>query len=218
MAAEATTISAGLNVASSAGNIIATPFNIMNQVNAAKIEASNMAASAAALSAERENVLRKFDRETRELAANQTVAYIMSGLESTGTVTSTQQTTAAERAADKWAIWRNYQTNIDNARRAEKAAQKSGRNAFIGGVAQMAGTAAAVAVFSDERLKENLICVGKSRNGLNIYLGRYTKESGLDDGNTHLFLIAQEVQKIRPQAIKKHENGFLMVDYAMALL
>jgi hypothetical protein len=83
----------------------------------------------------------------------------------------------------------------------------------------MAGTAISLAaVFSDERLKEDLILVGKANNGLNIYLGRYTKESGLDDGKVHLFLIAQEVQQIKPEAVKKHENGYLMVDYASALL
>lgn len=89
---------------------------------------------------------------------------------------------------------------------------------MIGGVAQMAGTVGALAVFSDERLKEDLILVGKANNGLNIYLGKYTKESGLNDGKVHLFLIAQEVQQIKPEAVIKNENGYLMVDYAKALL
>lgn len=212
---------AGLNVASSAMNIAAIPFNTIDSMNAAKTSAKNAAASAAALTAERTNVLRVYDRESRQLAANQTIAYIMSGLEGTsGTVTTTQETTAAERATDRQSIWMNYETQINNAKRAEKAAKKARRNALISGAAQLGGAAAGIglAMFSDERLKCGLIAVGRARNGLTIYLGRYTKESGLDDGNLHLFLIAQEVQKIRPNAVKVADNGFLMVDYAAALL
>lgn len=209
---------AGLNLASTALNLATIPLNTMDAINTAKTSAKNAAASASALTAERANVLKVFDRESRQLAANQTVAYIMSGLESTGTVTNTQQTTAAEREADRWSIWSNYETQISNAKRAEKAAKKSGTNALVGGIAQAAGAAVGLAMFSDERLKRGLIAVGRARNGLTIYLGRYTPESGLDDGHLHLFLIAQEVQKIRPNAVKVADNGFLMVDYAAALL
>ena len=210
---------AGLNVASAAMNIASIPFNTIDSINAAKTSAKNAAASAASLIAERENVLRVYDRESRQLAANQTVAYIMSGLEaSSGTVTTTQQISATERAADRNAIWMNYETNINNAKRAEKAAKKAGKNALIGGIAQAGGAVGALALFSDERLKCGLIAIGRARNGLKIYLGRYTPESGLDDGKLHLFLIAQEVQKIRPNAVKVADNGFLMVDYAAALL
>ena len=210
----------GLNVASAAMNIAAIPFNTIDAMNAAETSAKNAAATAASLIAERDNVLRIYDRESRQLAANQTVAYIMSGLESTGTVTATQEATTAERGADRLAIRSNYNTQIENARRAEKAAKKAKKNALIAGVAQAGGAAAGIglAVFSDERLKEGLIAVGRARNGLTIYLGRYTTDSGLDDGKLHLFLIAQEVQKIRPNAVKVADNGFLMVDYAAALL
>lgn len=208
-----------LNIATAAMNIASIPFNTIDSMNAAKTSAKNAAASAAALTAERENTLRVYDRESRQLAANQTVAYIMSGLEaSSGTVQNTQQITETERAADRRAIWMNYETQINNAKRAEKAAKKAGTNALIGGIAQGGAAIGALALFSDERLKCGLIAIGKSRNGLKIYLGRYTPESGLDDGQLHLFLIAQEVQKIRPNAVKVVDNGYLMVDYAAALL
>lgn len=213
-------VSAGLNVASSVGNIIATPFAIGNAVSAANTEARNAAATAEALEIERRRTLGIFDKETRNLAAEQTLAYIMSGVELTsGTPMSTMEASRIEREIDRSAIELNYQTQIANARSAEGAAKKAGKNAMFGGMAQMAGTAISLAaVFSDERLKEDLILVGKANNGLNIYLGKYTKESGLDDGNVHLFLIAQEVQQIKPEAVKKHESGYLMVDYASALL
>lgn len=213
------TMVAKLNVASSIGNIIATPFAIGNAMSAAKTEARNAAATAEALEIERKRALGIFDRETRSLAAEQTISYIMSGVElSSGTPRATMESTLAEREADRIALNQNYQTQIDNARRAEEAAKKARRRSLISGAAQMAGTIGALAVFSDERLKENLILVGKANNGLNIYLGKYTKESGLDDGKVHLFLIAQEVQKIKPEAVIKNENGYLMVDYAKALL
>lgn len=213
-------ISAGINVASSVGNIIATPFAIGNAMSAAKTEARNAAATADALEIERKRTLGIFDRETRNLAAEQTLAYIMSGVELTsGTPMSTMEASRREREADRSVINQNYETQIANARAAEAAAKKAGKNSLIGGAAQMAGTAITLAaVFSDERLKEDLILVGKANNGLNIYLGKYTKESGLDDGKVHLFLIAQEVQQIKPEAVKKHESGYLMVDYASALL
>lgn len=213
------TTATALNVASSIGNIIATPFNTANAMGAAKTEAENAAATADALIIERARTLRLFDRETRALAAEQTAGYIMSGVQlSGGTAAATMAGTRKEREEDRSVINANYGMRIANAYRAEKAAKKSGKNALIGGIAQVAGTVGALAIFSDERLKENLICVGRAKNGLKIYLGRYTKESGLDDGKLHLFLIAQEVAKVRPQAVKKHESGFLMVDYAAALL
>lgn len=212
-------VSAGINVASSVGNIIATPFAIGNAMSAAKTEARNAAATAEALEIERKRALGIFDRETRNLAAEQTISYIMSGVElSSGTPQATMESTLAEREADRIALNQNYQTQIDNARRAEEAAKKSRKRSLISGIAQMAGTIGSLAVFSDERLKEDLILVGKANNGLNIYLGKYTKESGLDDGKVHLFLIAQEVQKIKPETVIKNENGYLMVDYAKALL
>lgn len=216
--------SAILGASSTIANFAAKPFNIANTMAEYKTQAKNYAASAAALTAERANTLRVYDRESRQLAANQTVSYIMSGLEaSSGTVQNTQQITETERAADRQAIWMNYETQINNAKRAEKAAKKSRRNALWGGITEMAvqgGATAGMALlmFSDERLKRNLIAVGRARNGLTIYLGRYTPESGLDDGQLHLFLIAQEVQKIRPNAVKVANNGYLMVDYAAALL
>lgn len=221
------TTNTALGVMAAAGGITSSIFNGINQYKQYKTEAKNFAASAKALTQERENVMRVYDKESRQLAANQTLSFIMSGLEagssdSTGenTVENVQRITAQERATDRQNIYQNYQTEIDNAKRQERAAKKAAKNSIWGGVAQTLTTAGTVAMmmFSDERLKERLIPVGKSKNGLTIYLGRYTKESGLDDGKLHLFLIAQEVQRIRPNAVKIADNGYFQVDYAAALL
>lgn len=221
------TAQAGVGVLSAGLNFASLGFQTVNQMNAYKTEARNAAASSKALKQERENVMRVYDRESRQLAANQTLSFIMSGLEagssdSSGenTVENVQRITSYERAADRQAIYQNYQTEIDNAKRQENAAKKAAKNSMWSGIAQGAAMAGmtALMLFSDERLKERLIPVGKSKNGLTIYLGRYTKESGLDDGKLHLFLIAQEVQRIRPNAVKIADNGYFQVDYAAALL
>lgn len=215
-------LSAGLNVASQASSIITAPFTLDNNYNAAKVEASNYAKTAAALVSEKKYVLDKFNAETRKLAGQQTLGYIMSGLEigSGGTPDRVMSETVAARKTDYERIATNYNTQIQNAYRAEDAARKQGKSALMGGIAQTATTigVGALLMFSDERLKENLIPVGKANNGLTIYIGNYTKESGLDDGKPHLFLIAQEVQKVRPEAVVKTESGYLAVDYVKALL
>lgn len=98
------------------------------------------------------------------------------------------------------------------------AANKTAKSNMWGSIAGAVGTGLAIAALaSDRRLKTDLRLVGKSNNGLNIYLGRYTKESGLDDGKEHLFLIAQEVRDVVPEAVIEGEDGYLRVDYAKAL-
>lgn len=215
------TVSAGLNVASSVGNIISAPFQAANAWNQASTNADNYREQAKSLGIERSRFLRQFDLGSRQLAGQQTISYIMSGLEvgSGGTPQAVMQATAKQREMDRNATDYNYGMQIANLHRAADAEEKKGRNAIWGSVAQTVGTAAgALAIFSDKRLKENLIPVAKATNGLTIYIGNYTKESGLDDGKQHLFLIAQEVQEICPDAVIKTESGYLAVDYAKALL
>ena len=96
------------------------------------------------------------------------------------------------------------------------AAKSAGKSSMWGSIAGGVATGLAIAA-SDKRLKTDLRLVGKSNNGLNIYLGRYKKESGLDDGKEHLFLIAQEVKEKYPEAVIEGEDGYLRVNYAKAL-
>lgn len=69
--------------------------------------------------------------------------------------------------------------------------------------------------FSDKRLKENLKKVGALANGLNVYIGNYKKETGLDT-RPQLFLLAQEVKKKHPEAVKE-KFGALAVNYKEAV-
>lgn len=69
--------------------------------------------------------------------------------------------------------------------------------------------------FSDKRLKENLKKVGSLANGLNVYVGNYKEETGLDT-RPQLFLLAQEVKEKHPEAVGKR-FGALTVDYSKAV-
>lgn len=82
--------------------------------------------------------------------------------------------------------------------------------------------AAAIMAMSDKRVKENLKPVGKLDNGLTVYIGNYI-ESIDPYKMPQLFLIAQEVQEIHPEAVKEFkvegfEDPVLAVDYATAVL
>ena len=78
------------------------------------------------------------------------------------------------------------------------------------------GPAAAVApAVSDERLKTNIKKVGELASGLGVYTWAWTKEAvKLFDPKYHIGVIAQEVQKVLPEAVVMDETGYLKVDYA----
>ena len=62
---------------------------------------------------------------------------------------------------------------------------------------------------SDARLKTDVKRVGTSAGGLGLYQWRY-----LGQAETWQGVMAQEVLKTVPEAVKADDNGFLTVDYA----
>jgi hypothetical protein len=74
---------------------------------------------------------------------------------------------------------------------------------LLGGLGQMGQMAF---MFSDRRLKSNIRRVGTHAIGVGIY--DFTMMGVEQRG-----VIAQEVQSVRPDLVKRHENGFLMVNY-----
>lgn len=76
----------------------------------------------------------------------------------------------------------------------------------IGSVAGGVGTA--LALFSDRRLKENIVLVGTDK-GFNIYEFKYIGKEGRYRG-----VMAQEVQEVNPEAVVEKE-GHLAVHYDM---
>lgn len=66
------------------------------------------------------------------------------------------------------------------------------------------------ALFSDRRLKRDIVKLGVRPDGLGVYLFRY-----LWSPIRHVGVMAQEVLKVKPQAVIEHPSGFLMVDYGV---
>lgn len=73
------------------------------------------------------------------------------------------------------------------------------------------GLQAAPLMLSDARLKEDIKRVGETDEGLGVYQYRY--KAG---GPTHIGLMAQEVIRTKPEAVK-NVGGYLAVDYEKAL-
>jgi len=89
-------------------------------------------------------------------------------------------------------------------------AQEQQNQGLMGGLLGMGGKIGAAALpfmFSDERLKENIEKVGKL-DGHSLYRYNY---KGHD--KEHIGVMAQEVEKKRPDAVKKTSGGVRMVDY-----
>lgn len=66
---------------------------------------------------------------------------------------------------------------------------------------------------SDRRLKKDVERVGKTPDGLNVYNFRYKGQ----DGPKLSGFMAQDVQKKKPEAVKKMLSGYLAVDYRKAM-
>lgn len=76
---------------------------------------------------------------------------------------------------------------------------------------QIVGSApAAYTAFSDQHLKQNIKHIGQE-NGYNVY--EFAYKSKPDE--KYIGVMAQEVQKVKPEAVKAAPNGYLMVNYDM---
>lgn len=66
----------------------------------------------------------------------------------------------------------------------------------------------AAMAFSDERLKDDYGVVGETHDGLPIHVYKY--KSG---GPPMMGVMAQDVEKVKPEAVAMHPSGYRMVDY-----
>lgn len=91
------------------------------------------------------------------------------------------------------------------------AAKTSGIGGILGGVMKGVGAIAPfLPMLSDATLKENIVYVGPGTlPGVNRYTFRY-----LGGEHTFVGVLAQEVEKVRPDAVHISRDGFRMVDYA----
>lgn len=102
------------------------------------------------------------------------------------------------------------QSNQVNSFNVQNNAQK---NSSLGNLASILGTTAGAAamMMSDKNVKENIVPIGKLY-GYNWYEFTYKENLGLPKGK-QIGVIAQEVEKINPEAVKTI-NGIKHVDYS----
>jgi len=103
-------------------------------------------------------------------------------------------------------------TNQVNATNAANA----GAGNFMGGLMNLASTGAQLYTGSDQSIKENIIKIGSLDNGINIYKFEYRSEYKDTWGHgTHIGVMAQEVEKVIPEAVAIHKDGYKLVDYSL---
>ena len=92
------------------------------------------------------------------------------------------------------------------------AAQSRTGAANTGAFADIAG-AALPFLLSDERVKKDVTKIGETPDGINIVAFRYLWDR--DDMEAHIGVIAQDVAKIRPDAVVTGDDGFMYVNYGL---
>jgi hypothetical protein len=84
--------------------------------------------------------------------------------------------------------------------------QQSGANATTSGLFNLA--AAALPMFSDRKLKSNIKRIGTHKLGIGLY--EYDIFGGRQQG-----VMADEVEKVMPEAVLMHPSGYKMVNYGL---
>lgn len=100
-------------------------------------------------------------------------------------------------------IYNTYAGQVALANAAQQA-----QNSAIGGLFGLAGSLGSAAILSDRRLKKEIKKIGMLK-GFNLYKFKY-----LWDETVYTGLIAQEVEKTRPDAIV-NVNGFKAINYGV---
>lgn len=103
------------------------------------------------------------------------------------------------------AVNSSYQAQLDAAN-AKNASSNSTMESLFGLGSSLIG------VFSDIRLKENIVKVGKTDGGHNVYLFNYKSDP---DKRVNMGVMAQEVMETQPDAVIIDESGFYKVNYGV---
>lgn len=135
---------------------------------------------------ERANAVPDWLRARQEMFAGLPLD-LFSGEEMTGTTESTETSTAKGKGGS---------SGLDK----------------IGQAAQIAALFAG----SDRTIKQDIHRIGERPDGLGVYLFRYATDLArkLWGDGWHIGVMAQEVLKVKPEAVARHPAGFLMVNYA----
>lgn len=95
--------------------------------------------------------------------------------------------------------YQNYMMQAAQAKAAAKAAKTSGIFGLLGGIAGM---------FSDDRLKDNVVFIGRRGDGLGIYRFNYKGSTDTYEG-----VMAREVSTLYPDSVTITKDGYAKVDY-----
>lgn len=98
-----------------------------------------------------------------------------------------------------------------NAQMGQYNSEVGQNNALTSGLFSLAGSGlgAGIMKYSDIRLKTNINRIGTHPSGIGLYEWDYVW------GEHSTGVMAHEVEKVMPQAVHVHPNGYKMVDYSM---
>jgi hypothetical protein len=103
-----------------------------------------------------------------------------------------------------------------NAQLAASNAKNAASSGFTGGLMNLGGTlgSAYLMAGSDIRIKENIKSIGYLSNGLPVYEYEYKPEfKDLWGHGKQTGVMAQDVEKVMPEAVIEHPDGYKMVNY-----
>jgi hypothetical protein len=102
-----------------------------------------------------------------------------------------------------------------NAQLGASNAANAANSSFTSGLMQLGGTLGGAAIMaSDLRTKENIKHIGFMANGLSVYEYEYKPEFKDRWGHgKQTGVMAQEVEKVMPEAVVEHPDGYKMVNY-----
>lgn len=111
-----------------------------------------------------------------------------------------------------YGVDKDYEVRMEQIRKEYKAAK-------INAVGSVIGAVVGAIPWSDEKLKTNIKKIRKLKNGVTLYKWDWTetaKKLGIEHNPTR-GVLAQEVIKTHPHAVKLNSNGYLSVDYGRVL-
>lgn len=91
-------------------------------------------------------------------------------------------------------------------------AQVGAQNSQTSGLFGLGGSLLGAIPWSDRRLKKNIVPLGKTSGGIPIYEFQYTWEYGEEK---HIGCMADEVEKVIPEAVITHKSGYKKVNYGL---
>ena len=100
-------------------------------------------------------------------------------------------------------------------------AQQEAESASSAGMGELLGTGMGIAAklyMSDIHVKQNITQVGYLDNGFPLYAFEYKPQFQHECGHgLHIGVMAQDVEKVIPDAVSIHASGYKMVDYGKVL-